>query len=687
MSDSLNSSLVTPAQTPPPTAQNQSVINYDQSISNYVVYLTQDKFKPNKDNGVTFYYGIVTNIVDKNTQNSDIRDIFNIRSDQIERKNLTSTKYNSERVTFYVHIPALHSIIFSSEIPLKKDKNRITPEDLYKFRIEANAPQVRSQIKIGNVVKIKFENHLNFLNGTIEEKVEDEILQIKPDPETQQEAKKAFEENNCAKTAVNPATGQGRTIVTDVLAFSDLTNVGLFDFIETFVTESISAAESRFLPNGESSVYRLEVSPPTNSEILQFRSDTEFAKVPFSTELTPENVVQTVKCLLNPSKDISNPKILKIKILTKEKNTKENLKKFFLSYLKETYSLDTKAEGDNILITFKTTQDTQTPEQFYNYSKTRYNIIKEYNIVPQQTVASQAINNNSNQTEPSKNSECEDNVAIIESYINTQKSDWKRSSKDKPLIDWFFNQIKIQNPNLLSIYGQFTISNSFNVVNVFSETTYTNDFYNANPDFYIPFSSDEDIVERNSLEGEIPAINYKKLKNNYERLAANLRNLRDYIVKNEGLTTQTVLVLPLSWTRVKPTNISTDVDEDPNDQRCYGRAVELVVYIKFNNIIYQVPPEIVYLYVVKVLGNKQIGIGIFSDVNSYIYYENLAGLIFSNPEDNNRYWTSVSGKDELEKQLNKVSPKDFTDTIKAYVSTKYSSTVFNDIARKIRNLL
>jgi hypothetical protein len=113
----------------------------------------------------------------------------------------------------------------------------------------------------------------------------------------------------------------------------------------------------------------------------------------------------------------------------------------------------------------------------------------------------------------------------------------------------------------------------------------------------------------------------------------------------------------------------------------------LVVYIKFNNIIYQVPPEIVYLYVVKVLGNKQIGIGIFSDVNSYIYYENLAGLIFSNPEDNNRYWTSVSGKDELEKQLNKVSPKDFTDTIKAYVSTKYSSTVFNDIARKIRNLL
>ena len=96
-------------------AQNAAVTLYDSDILSYVVYLTQEKFKPNKDEGVTFYYGVVTNIINNDTTNYDKRDIIHSRIDGIERVNNTTTKDNSERNLYFVHIPALYSILFDSE--------------------------------------------------------------------------------------------------------------------------------------------------------------------------------------------------------------------------------------------------------------------------------------------------------------------------------------------------------------------------------------------------------------------------------------------------------------------------------------------------------------------------------------------------------------------------------------------
>ena len=115
-------------------AQNAAVTLYDSDLLSYVVYLTQEKFKPNKDEGVTFYYGVVTNIINNDTTNYDKRDIIHSRIDGIERVNNTTTKDNSERNLYFVHIPALYSILFSSE--QETEENAIKPQDLYKFRIE-----------------------------------------------------------------------------------------------------------------------------------------------------------------------------------------------------------------------------------------------------------------------------------------------------------------------------------------------------------------------------------------------------------------------------------------------------------------------------------------------------------------------------------------------------------------------
>ncbi len=671
------------------TPQTQAYTNFDQDLSNYILYLAQDRFKPNKDNGITFYYGIITNIINRDTQNCDIRDIFNLRADQIERKNPTTIKFNSSdrNNTYLVHIPSLHSILFDSEVPLNKEKKEITPEDLYKFRVEAN--NQRDSLTIGNIVKIRFEDQLNFVNGIIEQKVENEIYQIIPDPKTEQDARKAAEDyTKCVNPPTVQATGQGRAIITQIITFGNLTNTGLFDFLENFINQAIPSAEEKFLPNGENAAYLIETSVFINKKIGEFRSsNSDFNKIKL--EYSQDTNVATInKCLTAPSNAINQANVLKIEVISSNLQTQGNLQLFLISYLKSAYYLDTKAEGDKLTVTFKTTEETQTPDQFYNYSETRYKIIKEYNTEPQQTTEAQQINNSSNEVKPAENSPCEDNTTTVESYINTEKSDWKRGSKDKILIDWFFNQTTINNnqPEIKQ-YQSYSISNSYNIVS-FANTpnlqNLKNTYLQNNPSFY---SQVDSLTEKNGLEGENPSITFKKLENNYQLLVADLKKLRDYIAKNEGLTDQTVLILPLRWQEEKPSISSEDPNIDSNSQLCYGRAVQLVVYIKFNEVVYQIPPEILYLYVVKVLGDKQIGIGIFSDQNSYIYYENLAGLSFIDPEDNNRYWTSSPGKDELEKQLNKISAKDFTESIKTYVSAKYLSVTFNDIAKKIRNLL
>lgn len=671
------------------TPQAQAYTNFDQDLSNYILYLAQDRFKPNKDNGITFYYGIITNIINRDTQNCDIRDIFNLRADQIERKNPTTSKYNSSNRnnTYLVHIPSLHSILFDSEVPLNKEKKEITPEDLYKFRVEANNQQ--ESLTIGNIVKIRFEDQLNFVNGIIEQKVENEIYQITPDPKTEQDAREIAEDyTKCVNPPTVQATGQGRAIITQIITFGNLTNTGLFDFLENFVNQAIPSAEEKFLPNGESAAYLIETSVFINEKIGVFRStndDFNGVKLEYSKET---NFATINKCLTAPSNAITQPNVLKIEVISSNPQTKGNLQLFLISYLKSAYYVDTKADGNKITVTFKTTEETQTPEQFYNYSETRYRVIKEYNTEPQQTTETQQINNSSNEVKPAENSPCEDNTTTVESYINTDKSDWKRGSKDKALVDWFFKRTTINNnqPEIKQ-YEKYSISNSYNIVS-FTNTpnlqNLKNTYLQNNPSFY---SQVDSLTEKNGLEGENPSITFKKLENNYQLLVADLKKLRDYIAKNEGLTDQTVLILPLRWQEEKPSISSEDPNIDSNSQLCYGRAVQLVVYIKFNGVVYQIPPEILYLYVVKVLGDKQIGIGIFSDQNSYIYYENLAGLSFIDPEDNNRYWTSSPGKDELEKQLNKISAKDFTESIKTYVSAKYLSVTFNDIARKIRNLL
>ena len=126
-----------------------------------------------------------------------------------------------------------------------------------------------------------------------------------------------------------------------------------------------------------------------------------------------------------------------------------------------------------------------------------------------------------------------------------------------------------------------------------------------------------------------------------------------------------------------------------HSQHWYGRAVDFVVYVKINNIIYQIPPEIVYLYVIKFLQpqHQNIGLGLFTSTGQYLHYESLDGINGEGEDLQERYWTvEKPGGNELEKTLNDVSPKDFTSQVKQFVAKKYTFQQIG-LPNKIRNLL
>ena len=650
--------------------------SFQDSPLTYVISLIRDRYKPNTDNGITFYYGIVTNIVTDKTQNYDRRDIFYSRIDGIERSNNTTTKYQSNRKIYFVHIPALHSIMFNYE-KFDKSKTSLTPEDLYKFRIEEAGKDIKS-VEIGNIVKIKFENNSIFSGGIIEQVVEDNTLQLKLDKEYVQKALENFEDYaKCVKDPLNASSGQGRNIFNSVLTTKDVISLGLFDFIEFFVNEFSKTAESKVISPIKIS-YTLETSEITYKAIESFRQQNDFFnKVNIS--IDPAN-----KFSFNTSFAISANNVLRI-ILSFPNS---NLVNYYIILL-GTYGLQAKKINDGILeITFNVEQIEQ--KNFIQYSQGRYETLKEFNIAPSTVKFTQEQVTNAQSFTESVNTKC-DNIVTYDLYIDTTKSAWKRQNSDKILLDYYFNEKTISSDKQsIKNYGSTTINNSYDVIRTSKEkisSAITNIGVDKN------FYSSQGIVENNGLVNKQGKISVDKILNNLDILAKDMNKLQKKIAKNESLNDQTVLILPINWLEIKPRGNAPN-GRDPNTQHWYGRAVDFVVYVKINSTIYQIPPEIVYLYIVKYLqpDHQNIGLGLFTSTGYYLHYEILDGIVANTQQQaqelQGRYWTTEKpGGDELEKLLNSVSPSgDFTSAVKEYVSKKYALQQIG-LPNKIRNLL
>lgn len=656
-----------------PTNNQQKIAEtaFQDNLLSYVIFLTQESLKTNTQNGVTFYYGIVTNIITDQTSNYDRRDIFYSRIDGIERANNTTTKYQGTRSIYFVHIPALHSTLFGYE-NFTASTNTLKPEDLYKFRIEDFGQDVKS-IKIGNVVKIKFENNNIHSGGIIEQVVEDKTLELKLDKDTSQQVLKNFEDyEKCLQNPVSSAKGQGRSLFASTLTTKDVVSLGLYDFIEFFVKEFSLEGEKKVAAT-VSPNYTIQSSDNTFKSIQTFLQDNSFFnQVNVSTD--PNN-----KYVIASSSAITQPNVVRIKIGSEN----ANLINYFVLFLSSSYGLQTtKIDNSTAEITFNIEKIEQT--DFILYSQGRYETLKEFNIAPSVVKFNQGQIKNI-ETNPSLNTEC-DNVVSLDLYTNTAKPDWKRSN-DKILLDWFFDNKPISsNSASIKNYQSVKTINSTNIINL--QNFNIPKVIQQNPKFY----SQSGLIENNDLIVGNGQISFDKVANNLKILRDDLNKLQKRIAKNESLNDQTVLVLPINWFEPKSRS-GAKKGRDPNSQHWYGRAVDFVVYIKTETSIYQIPPEIVYLYVEKFLAtdHQNIGLGLFTSTGHYLHYEILDGIVPKTPEQakelSERYWTTEKpGGDELEKMLNGVAPKEFTSKVKEYVSKKYVVQQIG-LPNKIRNLL
>lgn len=657
-------------------AQNAAVTLYDSDMLSYVVYLTQEKFKPNKDEGVTFYYGVITNIINNDTTNYDKRDIIHSRIDGIERVNNTTTKDNSERNLYFVHIPALYSVLFDSE--QQTEENTLKPQDLYKFRIE-KLNNIKT-VKIGNIVKVKFENNSTFEGGIIEEVVEENILQIKKDPNTKKNVKDVYEEiaAKCVQPPLDNSSGQLRNLATTILTIKDISSIGLYDFIENFVYSYSDYVEKKLAGTEEAVKYSIVFSDQAYIKIGEFQSsNSDFNSIQsFGVGATNKYVLEFGDSPTNTLKikvqEYNAVKIVPIDRVSGKPNT--NFSKYLKYYLETNYPLEVSSEGDAIKVTLNII-GIDKESDFYDYSKKRYEAIKDFGTSPQISTITQEKAEGS-QGKPLPKEQCENNIVTIDQYINTNTDNWKRKAKDENLVNYLFRKTDSLSTSQkeIKVFDGKNVLNSLDVISL--DSLYPPDkLVKNNPKFY---KSSNSLQEKNSLSVGVDdgggSITIEKLKNNLFLLKEEMSVLKKNICKNENLTDRDVLIIPLKWFEQKPSG-PIPKDRDKNSQLWFGRVARFVVYVKVEGQIFQIPPEIVFLYVQKtfMVGKTRtdIGVGLFTSKYQYIQYESLEGLSLKDPEP--RYWGDDSD-DPLQIKLKDISPNDFVSTVKDYVKTNYTQS-------------
>lgn len=638
--------------------------SHQDHLLSYVIYLTKEKFKPNRDETTNFYYGIVTNIATEKTDGYDKRDIFYSKTDGLERINNATTKYQSQRNIYFVHIPVLHSILFSNESYASKGK--ITPEDLYKFRIEQLGKEVEN-IEVGNVVKVSFEDTSNFTGGIIEKRIDDKLYTLKLPPHPKSLPKQIYDDiTQCKKSPLAASEGQGRALFNSVVSTKEVLSLGLYDFLEYFITPGglVSQAETA---NNTSNKYKFQVTEAVQKAISDFQAtNANFKNVNIGAS-------QTNNFFVEANKDIAAPNIIRIIL---DKPNKSLLNYFIVLFNQYAIKSETKNET-TLEINFDIESINQ--KDFLVYSQQRYETLKEFNVAPSVIKLSGEQVSNIKTAEPNPNNTKCDNIVNTEIYIDiNDTSKWKRSAQDRTLISYFFEDKK-QLPTGKEAFKDLNVLSSLNALTIKNFTAkQKNEIITESNKFYSLGTS-----EKNSLDNPTGQIGLEKVESNLQLVKNDLQTLKKAIVKNEGLTDQNVLILPISWFEVKPRNTR---GQDSDNQHWYGRAADFVVYIKQDGKIFQIPPEVVVLYIEKFL-NTMHGIGLFCSDGSYTHYEKLDSLKVSQQKiQEERYWTLENTSNELEKSINSVSPQDFIFVVKEYLQKNYS---FNQIGlpAKLGNLL
>ena len=131
------------------------------------------------------------------------------------------------------------------------------------------------------------------------------------------------------------------------------------------------------------------------------------------------------------------------------------------------------------------------------------------------------------------------------------------------------------------------------------------------------------------------------------------------------------------------THIALGRSFNPRSRHFFGKAVDIRVYIKEGEIIYEIPTEIVFLYAKQVLtDNKHVGYGVLLS-KGYLHVEFLDGSGILDEELVTRVYTA--NKSDVEKKIQK-SEANIIPMLKEYILQK-NIIYFGKRAENIREMV
>jgi len=675
----------------------------------------RQEIAPDPNDGNNYYLGKVVATFFEDDNSYDVYDIFNDSVSNIDRF-FSGKKIDEKKVNkIIVHIPELFS---TREIPNKTDLlNYYT-----KFKINFLRDD---KIKVDDVVKVTFKNSKDFTDPeiiSIYRSNEDSKIEVR-----RKILKESFDgANDCRilqlRSPTSP-TSDRNSIFSDqpIAGYKELKKsldtylggIGYLDF-----RKQIGEVLNYDLKLSTDLEYKIFCDPKIQSK-YQFKghvSDTN-VKPPLPDKTNFDVVLRlSVKkeSTLNPKNTLNDF----------SKYIDEKLSKYKFIVKKQDYNANF-ASLDIIVDIAAVPFDKLTPEKSIldQYIEASDNFSGNFttnqafgdNVSSQQTGTSIVTANLTNQ-------ECENKIpANISLYIPiSDKKRWKRSFLDGDFVNYFFSNndktispIKYfgidNNPDKLSIpiiYNNLFLSGE--LLSKKNKNPFVNnweDLKNKNIKFYsIPSKVLQKKNNKIKINSNFKSINSRPnfiteqaLATRIQYLADFLEKLREFIAVNEGVPIERVLILPINVIRV--------AEKNSDSRHQYGQAVDFVVYLNFSDDpekpeIYQISPEIVYLYCRKrsILTNQKenTGNGVFID-DQYNHFEFLSVLKAQDEEtpaevkkglpkdiiQNGSLW--VVSKDIDPKKLDQPS-KNLEEFLVNYILERYTSVLTGAVVEKIIRL-
>lgn len=638
--------------------------------------MIRNMINPDNDTGQSYYVGQVVKIIDENDSNIDLRDVFYSPSDNFERatKSVSDKKYNSGRVVLLVHIP---SFLTNG----RESNSNLNYDNFTKIRIEYSG---KEKISVGNLVKIQFRDKNAFYDPQVIE-----IESVSSDKSVESlagKAKAAFDQNLLCKVQTlvfpsevsaidfkkqtNPPGGYAQ-------ALKELDNIFSAAYIDKFKENSKSFAGK----NIEIRVNYIRVYANNDVKMSVYDQYKPLYSFKYKLDNFTDNDKKDPWLILTKQDDI---------LFFADSKASTQLKDEFYKYVKNdlltkfNFSFNYFTGDDNTFeldlnLRFIINSVKANLKDYLDISDKLKDSPTYYLKIPPNSTTPQTIGQT---TQPNKcNNNLSEKLTAYKTVYSVQSGNGVFNNQegyrtqDNSIIQDFYD-------NEIDTNSYLSLDDAFYIANIKSEKDI------PLGSFYIDSG-----VTNDSYKAKSNQFNVADLPKNLNSVLSFLKSLKSFIENNETLASNNVLVLPLQIFKQKPANAGV-VEQDSNSRHFYGRAADIVIYLKLTNtdntrVIVQMPPEIVALYASVVSANLKIDIGQGIFLTPSIFYnhiELLSGSGLTAEEIKKRVYTG--NNTDLEKYMEQnIDSYNRISFLKQYLKTNNNYKILGELPEKFQNLV